>query len=168
MKKVSWMLLVVVAFGIAGCAQKSESEKAMDALEASGAIPALERGSTLTGIDSNGNGVRDDVDAYISAQYSEASQRAAAIQSARALQAALLINVQDVAAARAVSLKITQAANCVFSRFPGSPATKDPARVLQELEGVTANTKPRLLAYLAYNKALDGTSAALPEGDTCE
>ncbi len=33
MKKVSWMLLAVVAFAIAGCAQKSESEKAMDALK---------------------------------------------------------------------------------------------------------------------------------------
>ncbi len=33
MKKVSWMLLAVMAFAVAGCAQKSESEKAMDALK---------------------------------------------------------------------------------------------------------------------------------------
>ena len=39
---------------------------------------------------------------------------------------------------------------------------------MKELEGVTTNTKARLLAYLAYNKALDGTSSSLPVGDTCE
>lgn len=33
MKKVSWMLLAVMTFAIAGCAQKSESEKAMDAMK---------------------------------------------------------------------------------------------------------------------------------------
>jgi hypothetical protein len=156
-----------LAWRIEGTAVTSPQAQ-LAALEASGAIPALERGSTLAGIDANGNGVRDDVEAYISAQYGEASQRAAAMQVARALQAALFVNVQDVAAAKEVSRKVTHAANCVFSRFPGPPGSKDPARVIKELEGVTANTKPRLLAYLAYNKALDGTSSALPEGDTCE
>ena len=33
MKKVSWMLLALMAFAIAGCAQKSESEKAMDQMK---------------------------------------------------------------------------------------------------------------------------------------
>ena len=33
MKKVSWMLLAVMTFAITGCAQKSESEKAMDAMK---------------------------------------------------------------------------------------------------------------------------------------
>ena len=33
MKKVAWMMLAVMGFAIAGCAQKSESEKAMDALK---------------------------------------------------------------------------------------------------------------------------------------
>ena len=33
MKKVAWMSLVVMVLAVAGCAQKSESEKAMDALK---------------------------------------------------------------------------------------------------------------------------------------
>ena len=33
MKKVSWMLLAVMAFAVAGCAQKSDSEKAMDQMK---------------------------------------------------------------------------------------------------------------------------------------
>lgn len=146
----------------------SSPQEQLAVLEASGAIPALERGNTLAGVDANGNGVRDDVEAYIVAQYVRASQRAAAMQAAKALQAALLVTVQDLVAAKDVSRRITYAANCIFSRFSDPLSSKDPARVMTELEGITANTKPRLLAYLAYNKALDGTSSALPEGDTCE
>ncbi len=146
----------------------SSPQEQLAALESSGAIPTLERGTTLAGSDTDGNGVRDDIEAYISAQYSGISQRAAAMQAAKALQAALLVNVQDAIATKDVSRKITYAANCIFDRFLGASASRNPARVMRELEGITANTKPRLLAYLAYNKALDGTSSALPEGDTCE
>ena len=137
-------------------------------LEASGAIPKLERGNTLQGIDVNANGVRDDVDAFINNQYPVPSQRAAALQTAQALQAALLVNQQDIGAAKEASRRVSNAVNCVFSQFSGGLNSKEPARVVKELEGVTANTKPRLLAYLAYNKTLNGTSSALPEGDTCE
>lgn len=138
------------------------------ALEASGAIPKLERGNTLQGIDVNANGIRDDVDAFINAQYPVPSQRAAALQTAQALQAALLVNQQDIGAAKEASRRVSNGVNCVFSQFSGGLNSKEPARVVKELEGVTANTKPRLLAYLAYNKTLNGTSSALPEGDTCE
>jgi outer membrane lipoprotein-sorting protein len=33
MKKATWIVLAVMTLAIAGCAQKSESEKAMDALK---------------------------------------------------------------------------------------------------------------------------------------
>lgn len=156
-----------VVWQIEGTADSSPQAQ-LAALEAAGTIPTLERGGVLAGIDTNSNGVRDDVEAYITAKYPDAPQRAAALQAASALQAALFVNVQDVAAAKIVSLRVTSAARCIFSRFPGPPNSQHPARVMKELEGVTTNTKARLLAYLAYNKALDGTSSSLPVGDTCE
>lgn len=156
-----------VVWRIEGTADSSPQAQ-LAALEAAGTIPTLERGGSLAGIDTNGNGVRDDVEAYITAKYPDAPQRAAAMQAASALQAALFVNVQDVAAAKDVSRRVTSAARCIFSRFPGPPTSQYPARVMKELEGVTTNTKARLLAYLAYNKALDGTSSSLPVGDTCE
>ncbi|OWQ90274.1 hypothetical protein CDN99_12935 [Roseateles aquatilis] len=151
---------------VSGTASDTPADQ-LAALEDSGAIPKLERGPTIGGVDADGNGVRDDVDAWIASRYPAGVQRAAAVQAARALQASLLVNPQDLPAAKEASRRITYAANCVFTRFPAGGAI-EPSRVMRELEGVTTNTKPRLLAYLAYNKALDGTSAALPEGDTCE
>jgi hypothetical protein len=90
------------------------------------------------------------------------------MQAARALQATLLVDTQDITAAKTASRQVMYSIKCIFSRFPGPPSSPDPDRVVDELEGVTTNTKARLLAYLAYNKALDGTSGSLPEGDTCE
>ena len=150
--------------GSTGLAPKEQ----LAALENSGAIPKLERGNTLQGIDANGNGVRDDVEAYINANYTMPLQRAAALQAAKAFQATLLVDPSNVQAAKVTASRVIDGLNWIFSRFDGAPATKDPSQVSKELEAITTNTKQRLLAYLAYNKALDGTSSALPEGDTCE
>ena len=156
-----------ITWRIEGTSESSPAAQLL-ALEEAGTIPKLERGNTLLGVDSNNDGVRDDVEAYINAKYASATQRSAAMQAARSLQATLLVDVRDVTAAKAASRRVTYAANCIFARFAGPPDSPDPARVIKELEGVTTNTKARLLAYLAYNKALNGTSSSLPEGDTCE
>ena len=36
------------------------------------------------------------------------------------------------------------------------------------LEAMMANTKERAKQYLAYNRAISGSSGRLPEGNTCE
>lgn len=138
------------------------------ALETSGAIPQLERTASVSGGDTNTNGVRDDIDAYITSQYSSAPQRAAAQQMAKALQKSLLVNPQDINAVKSIDREISRGINCIYAKFDGANGSQPPAKVAQVLESLTTNTKERLLAYLNYNKALDGTSSALPEGDSCE
>ena len=124
------------------------------------------QGRTVAGIDIDGNGVRDDVDAWLSARFPEPGQRAAALQAAKALQAVLTLP-EGQQAARAASRRVTDAAQCVFMRFPVASNT-NPAVVSHELEALTFNTPPRQRAYRAYNKALSGSVAPLPEGNTCE
>jgi hypothetical protein len=146
---------------------KTPKEQIM-ALEASGEIPKLERGNALVGADINANGVRDDVEAIINSSYPSSIQRAAAMQTAKAMQNALTVDKADSLAVKAADREISRGINCVYSNFDGANGSKQPAQVVQELEAITTNTKQRLLAYLQFNKALDGTSSALPEGDTCE
>ncbi|WP_326526464.1 hypothetical protein [Dokdonella sp.] len=138
----------------------------VSALETSGFIPQLDRGTSLTGSDANSNGVRDDIETFIAKTYSTEPRRAAALQTAKALQHALVVNLTDATAVKAVDRQISYGINCIYKRFADN--SPHPARVTQELESVTTNTKERLLAYLQFNKALDGTSSALPQGDTCE
>lgn len=90
------------------------------------------------------------------------------MQFASAVQAAMLVDSSNNAAVKQAAIRIARAANCINTKFDPVAGDKHPAAVGSELESITTNTKQRLLAYLAFNKALDGTSGTLPEGDTCE
>jgi hypothetical protein len=146
---------------------KTQKERVADQ-EASGAIPKLNRDNSIAGTDTNANGVRDDVEAFITSNYTSSIQRAAAMQTARALQHALTVDTTDKSAVKVADQEISKGINCIYSKFDGTNGSKRPAQVLQELESITTNTKQRLLAYLRFNKALDGTTSALTDGDTCE
>ncbi len=144
------------------------NQQKLTALEDSGAIPKLERTPSLQGIDANTSGVRDDVEAFIATHYSTPPQQQAALQLAGVLQASLLVDKNEVSAVHALAVRGSRAVNCIYDRFDGQGGSKQPAEVVKEIESITSNTKERLLAYLAYNSALDGTAGALPVGDTCE
>ncbi len=162
----------IVALSACGGGSSSVSPDAtpktrIQGLEESGAIPKLDRTDTVAGIDANANGIRDDVEAYVSAQYRTTEQKSAANQFASVMQAAMLVNKDDLPAVKAVSVRGARAVNCIYSHF-NVDGDKMAAAVVEEIRSISTNTKPRLLAYLAYSKALDGTSGALPEGNTCE
>ncbi len=140
----------------------------VQSLEEQGAIPKLDRSSDIQGPDVNNNGIRDDVETFIATNYASPPQRAAAEQFAKVIQAAMLVDKNDPAAVKATSLKSSKAVHCIYARFDGNAGTKQPAAVVEEVESISASTKARLLAYLAFSKALDGTAGSVPEGDTCE
>lgn len=127
----------------------------------------LDRTNGIAGVDADKNGVRDDVDAYISTRYSAAPQKAAALQVARTIQKELLVSKTDKPAIKLLTLAEDRAVNCVYSKFDRNSSIK-PGAVVQDIESVTTNTEERLLAYLAFSKAADGTTGTIPEGDTCE
>lgn len=163
---------------LTGCAGENDislvlgTEKApkerLAALASSDAMPKLNHGDTIAGTDANENGVRDDVEEFITSNYISSIQRAAVMQTAKAMQKALTVDKTDLSAVKLVDREISSGINCIYSAFNGANDSKQPAQVIQEIESITANTKQRLLAYLQFNKALDGTTTALPEGDTCK
>lgn len=168
------IILVAMLAWLGGCSGGSGGTEAGEttpkeqvlALESAGEIPKLERDASIAGVDADANGVRDDVEAYIAGNYASEAERAAAMQYAKGMQAALLVDTSNIAAVKEVKRQMSRALHCVYDKFGGG--TKQPATVNEELRAISTNTKQRLLAYLAYNKALDGTSWAMPEGDTCE
>jgi len=160
------MLNALFIITITGCG--GVDKEAIVALEESGAIPRLERSNSIAGIDLDSDGIRDDIEVFIDANYSGIPQRAAAIQSAKAFQEAMLVDVSDIIAVKEINRNISRSDHCIYSQFDGANDSKPPAQVSRKIESLTTNTKERLLAYLAFNKALDGTSWATPVGDTCE
>jgi hypothetical protein len=137
-------------------------------LEDSGVLPKLERGNTLAGIDENSDGVRDDVAAYIDSHYTLSAQRDAAMQTARALQQTLSVDTADAQAVKNANLVLSRAVRCIYLSSTGAAGEIHPGRIVKEMEGVATNTKPRLMAYLQFTQALNGTTSTLPKGNTCE
>ncbi len=135
-------------------------------LEASGAIPTLDRSASLSGPDTNSNGVRDDVDAYISSGDHTPEQKAGLTKFAAGIQGSLSVDPLDRDATIGASRTVSRALNCVLVRFGANISAG--AKAMSDIESITTNTRARLDAYLAYNKALEGSVVATAEGDTCE
>ncbi len=167
---------LALALALAGCgggggtgsAPALTPQEHVAQLEASGALPKLERTDTIAGIDANANGVRDDIEQHIEKKYTVVAERAAAMQTARVYQATLLVDKNDAAAVEEVSKASWRAVGCEQVAFLGPERLKQAWEMAQEIKAMTTNTKERLKAYLAYNKERSGSVSTMLEGDTCE
>ena len=139
--------------------------KAIADLEARGELPVLDRTDSLTGVDADGNGIRDDLDRYIDRSFGDPAQREAAIRLTKTIQQTLLVDVRDQTAVMEVARKYMRHLDCFSSRFPSAGA--EGPRLRMELHSLTTNTKTRLLAHLQFNHALGGQAFRLSEGDGC-
>ena len=130
----------------------------------------LDRTETISGIDANNNGIRDDIEAFIVQRYAEPKERAAMMQFARSVQASLLVDKFDQSALQALSLKDSYAVNCVFNVLnPERNADNGlPEIAAREIVSLTTNTKARSKAYLMYSYALSGFVLTFPNGNTCD
>lgn len=136
------------------------------ALEDSGQLPKLDRSSDIRGPDADNNGIRDDIDAWITKLPVTDVQKKAAQQAARIRQAELLVDLTNKAELDRLGELSMGSVVCLGDAFmPERQRGRDMGR---QIEAVTANTKQRAKQYLAYNRAVSGSSGRLPEGNTCE
>lgn len=116
--------------------------------------PVVEDGkATLAGIDANANGVRDDVEQYISQSHpNSAKERAALTQYAKVAQSALL-DANDKALSIQHAEEADRAMECGWYTFPSDDAYDNSHTSLQK---VILNTDARNRAYFTYNDQLGG------------
>jgi hypothetical protein len=127
--------------------------------------PALDRSASVLGPDTNANGIRDDIEAWIDSRKDRtAAQKAAMRQVARALQGELAAERTTPAALEAVRV-VMRARNCLESRSSGFD---DYIQVVQQIGDYTRNTLERVRASMAIDRLLSGQSWSLASGDTCE
>jgi hypothetical protein len=124
----------------------------------SGAMPNLNHDSTITGVDANANGVRDDIDAYIASLPDTPAQKAVLLQHAAVLQATLTVDTSNQSALRTVDRNLMNSIRCIHKLYGEGIAS----RKSQDLEKFTVNTRIRLDAYEKFNSALSGTSISIP------
>lgn len=129
---------------------------------------------TLEGIDSDGDGVRDDIKIEIFYAYpDDPVARAALEQEAKAFHSALLAGaIQDESAREKASLEaryeIAKSIKCVFnSVFTGDEEAR--YKLLRFMEREFINTSERSSAYIHYNQALSGkTLSSIKVIQPCE
>ena len=111
--------------------------------------------ATVEGIDSNGNGVRDDLERWIVINYPASEKlRAGLFQQAKAFQRLLIVGRdKDVANALSADSQDEYANSCLIVVL-GSVDEK--IGVSRMLFAETLNTRARTLAYLDYNDLLAG------------
>lgn len=141
-------------------------EEQIKALEASGALPNLDRSTGIKGPDQNLNGVRDDIDAWIAALQITEIQKKAATQNAKSTQNALLVNLTDQVALQAVADESVAGIVCLKDTF--EPNYQEGSKLSAKLEAMTVNTKERTMQYIKYNRARSGSVTSLPNGNTCK
>jgi hypothetical protein len=167
--------LAAIVFSLTACGgggvkpHPSESltlAQQIDTLEKTGQLPLLDRSKDLRGPDADNNGIRDDIDAWITAQPITDAQKKAAQQMARVQQAKILVDLSDKSALQMLGDQSMRGVSCLVDVF--KPEFQKGSDLRGHLEAMMANTKERAKQYLAYNRAVSGSSGRLPKGNTCE
>ncbi|MEO6923282.1 MAG: hypothetical protein ABI142_05605 [Bryocella sp.] len=122
----------------------------------------MDTSNSLTGTDANGNGVRDDLDAYIAGLKDSPVQQKALTQLAQAIQATLSVDLTKSTALAAASLNINRGVTCVWQTY-----TADQHAKVQLVQELSINTLTRLNAYEKYNAARNGAVIPSLSGSTC-
>lgn len=171
------LAITSLAFSLTACGGESKPASSADgqspspaqqvaAAEQTGQLAQLDRSSDIRGPDKDSNGIRDDIDAWIAAQPISDAQKKAAKQVARVQQSMLLADLNDTDALQKLGERSAAAVVCISDTF--SPERQIGRDLDSQIEAMTANTKERAKKYIAYNRAVSGSSGRLPEGKTCE
>lgn len=121
--------------------------------------PLLDRSESLTGPDSNDNGIRDDIEAFIDALQVEEPIRKAIKQNAKFQQKNLYYDFDDsennelVSLAISIALEYEKVSAC--QKYVGINID-DRIAIGRTITALSYNTKLRTLAYIKYNRNIDG------------
>lgn len=117
--------------------------------------PGAERDKTVAGVDSNGNGIRDDVERWIAQEYpSSARMRAATSQRALTLQKKMTETNLTAARAYEIGLASMASSSCSVETIYELKVYGSSTTNLKKLMSAQINTKDRLKAYISYQKIL--------------
>lgn len=113
---------------------------------------------TLLGIDSDNDGVRDDIQRYIYLTYpNEKNVRLALMQLSRNYQE-LLVNTSDPEISHSIVKKFYRSIDCLYY-VKGD--VRSAIKIGRALKAETLNTKERSLAFIQFNNSLAGKTTTM-------
>lgn len=162
MKTTCAALLTVVIVSLGGCGGDdkkpiSSVSEAIDRLVVEGKYPKLNRDSDVAGPDVDGNGVRDDLDAYVASLPDTEEQKRAMLQGFKLYRYNVTAdpsNIKDVEWGMVLSAR---AVTCIMDMY----GIEDGGEKLSKIRAYSLNTKYRFEKYVLFDKAKNGMSVRL-------
>jgi len=158
-------VIFVASCGLTGCRSNGENRSNSSAPANTGTteIPGLppdpgEAGkATLAGIDSDNDGVRDDIQRYIALTYPNSTKNQAALtQMAKVMQNALL-DANDKQKSVKHGEEVSKASECHTYLLGNDVAAVDASyKMEKDMDSIILNTDARNKAYFTYNDQLGG------------
>ncbi|MFQ5779864.1 MAG: hypothetical protein ACE5HN_03645 [Nitrospiria bacterium] len=152
-RSVLSVFLILCFFAIYGCSGGGGGNSGAGIPVANNGLPPDpgEAGkATLEGIDSDGDGVRDDVQRHIMLTYPDEPTRRALVQLAKAEQS-FLISAHDKAKALNSASERSRAMECIFFVQPD-----EAVEILRRMRAELLNTELRIRASIAADSLLGG------------
>jgi hypothetical protein len=155
--------------GWVGRKPPTETAKKIAQLEAAGILPKLDTSNSIAGPDVDGNGIRDDIDAYIEQQNYSPNFVSAVRQTARAYQKTIAADLNSSSNVQAAKVSMQHAIKCLRSKSMVDFGATGPASdARQQIKSITLNTKLRISAWIEFDKQMDGQILSQVEGESCE
>ncbi|MFA6396060.1 MAG: hypothetical protein WCW84_08835 [Sulfurimonas sp.] len=127
---------------------------------------ATENSKTIAGIDSNTNGVRDDVEIYIYSNYSKPEEQKALMQYAKMEQNALLAVKTKEDVSNIYYPEMSKAIECGFNVFKTATLVRDNT---MQINAQALNTLERVKQDLEIRRLMaGGVYENIQKGDPCE
>jgi len=161
-----------VPSGWVGRKPPTEVAKKITELEASGALPKLDTSNTIAGPDLDRNGIRDDIDRHIEQQSYTPEVKRAVQQDAKSYQKVITADLNDPLAIEAAKNAGIRANTCMKrtfrAAFYGGNGSAEASLTSEKMQKLTLNTKRRLLAWVEFDKKMDGQTFVTQPGEACE
>jgi hypothetical protein len=128
---------------------------------ATNAIPKLNSDPGLAIMDTDNNGVRDDVDTLIKAKYTVPTDISAATQYAWAAQMGVAASSPASSDMPVIFTALTAAVDCAVAQMGAASADA----MIADVRAATTNTKERFMAYRETEAAMSGQHAVITDAD---
>ena len=156
MKHTKVILFILISSMIAACSVDSSNSNLIS-----------DNTSSISGIDIDNNGVRDDVDKYIDSKPDIKIQKQSLKMVSRAMTLAMTSaepTPPNPAALTNATNSLNMAMACLWNSYPGG----DENKMLLEIEKLTVNNKNREKAYRRHSVLTSGAVIKAPRDVICE
>jgi hypothetical protein len=119
--------------------------------------PGEDNNSTIAGIDSDSDGVRDDLQRYVAIKYPSSYETRVSLEKLIKAQTNMMINANNSNAVRSQMGQLDKATECLFYIRPN-----DAHLVAKDIWSKILNTPQRLSAYLTADQYASGSVLSIP------